>query len=90
MTQNDLTKIAFEISTNIAALNSKFDSVMAKLADHEARLHQLEHTNEVENDQNFKDELLKLLAKTVTISIVVLGSVVGAGGALSKLFNFLN
>ena len=90
MTQNDLTKIAFEISTNIAALNSKFDSVMAKLADHEARIHQLEHTNEVENDQNFKDELLKLLAKTVTISIVVLGSVVGAGGALSKLFNFLN
>ena len=90
MTQNDLTKIAFEISTNIAALNSKFDSVMAKLADHEARIHQLEHTNEVENDQNFKDELLKLLAKTVTISIVVLGSVVGAGGALSKLFNILN
>ena len=92
MTQNDLTKIAFEISTNIAALNSKFDSVMAKLADHEARIHQLEHTNtnEVENDQNFKDELLKLLAKTVTISIVVLGSVVGAGGVLSKLFNILN
>lgn len=90
MNQTDLTKIAFEISTNIASLNSKFDSVMAKLADHEARLHSLEHANQVENDQNFKDELLKLLAKTVTISIVVLGSVVGAGGALSKLFNILN
>ena len=90
MTQTDLTKLAFEISNNLAALNSKFDSVMAKLADHEARLHQLEHTNQVENDQNFKLEILKLLAKTVTISIVVLGSVVGAGGALSKLFNFLN
>ena len=90
MTQTDLTKLAFEISNNLAALNSKFETVISKLADHEARLHQLEHTNEVENDQNFKDELLKLLAKTVTISIVVLGSVVGAGGALSKLFNFLN
>ena len=50
MNQTDLTKIAFEISTNIASLNSKFDSVMAKLADHEARIHQLEHTNQVEND----------------------------------------
>ena len=90
MNQESLTKIAFEISNNLAALNSKFDSIMAKLADHEARLYSLEHTNQVENDQNFKDELLKLLAKTVTISIVVLGSVVGAGGVLSKLFNILN
>ena len=90
MTQNDLTKLAFEISNNIAALNSKFETVISKLADHETRLHQLEHTNQVENDQNFKDEILKLLAKTVTISMVVLGSVVGAGGALSKLFNILN
>ena len=85
MTQTDLTKLAFEISNNLAALNSKFDSVMAKLADHEARLHELEHANEVENDYNFKDELLKLLAKTVMISIVVLGSVVGAGGLIGKI-----
>ena len=90
MNQESLTKIAFEISNNIAALNSKFETVISKLADHETRLHELEHNNQVENDQNFKDELLKLLAKTVTISIVVLGSVVGAGGALSKLFNILN
>lgn len=90
MNQESLTKIAFEISNNLAALNSKFETVISKLADHETRLHSLEHANQVENDQNFKDELLKLLAKTVTISIVVLGSVVGAGGALSKLFNILN
>ena len=89
MTQNDLTKLAFEISNNLAALNSKFDSIMAKLADHEARLHDLEQYTPIKDD-TFKSELLKLLAKTVTISIVVLGSVVGAGGVLSKIFNILN
>ena len=90
MNQENLTKIAFEISNNLAALNSKFETVIQKLSDHETRLHQLEHNNQVENDQNFKEELLKLLAKTVTISIVVLGCVVGAGGAISKMFTVLN
>ena len=85
MNQTDLTKIAFEISTNIASLNSKFDSVMAKLADHEARIHQLEHTNQVENDDSFKTELLKLLAKSTIISLVVISSLTGASSLIGKI-----
>ena len=87
MTQNDLTKIAFEISTNIASLNSKFDSVMAKLADHEARLHSLEQYEyaPIKKDDTFKTELLKLLAKSTIISLVVIGSLTGASSLIGKI-----
>ena len=85
MTQTDLTKLAFEISNNLAALNSKFETVISKLADHEARLHSLEHTNQVENDDSFKTELLKLLAKSTIISLVVISSLTGASSLIGKI-----
>ena len=39
MTSEDLTKIAFDISNSLAALNANMESVLAKMADHENRLH---------------------------------------------------
>ena len=85
MNQTDLTKISFEISNNLAALNSKFETVISKLADHETRLHVLEHANQVENDDSFKTELLKLLAKSTIISLVVISSLTGASGLIGKI-----
>lgn len=85
MTQNDLTKLAFEISNNLAALNSKFEIVIQKLADHENRLHTLEQYAPIQNDDSFKTELLKLLAKSTIISLVVIGSLTGASGLIGKI-----
>ena len=93
MTSEDLTKIAFDISNSLAALNANMESVLAKMADHENRLHTLEQsqiqttTTTVNNkDDDFKTELLKLLARAVTIGLVVIGSLTGAGTIISKMF----
>lgn len=93
MTSEDLTKIAFDISNSLAALNANMESVLAKMADHENRLHTLEQsqiqttTTTVNNkDDDFKTELLKLLARAVTVGLVVIGSLTGAGTIISKMF----
>ncbi len=92
MTSEDLTKIAFDISNSLAALNANMESVLSKMADHENRLHTLEQSqiqtttaaNNKEDD--FKTELLKLLARAVTIGLVVIGSLSGAGTIIAKMF----
>lgn len=93
MTSEDLTKIAFDISNSLAALNANMESVLEKMADHENRLHTLEQsqiqtTNTIVNnkDDDFKTEILKLLARAVTIGLVVIGSLTGAGTIISKMF----
>lgn len=93
MTQEDLTKIAFDISNSLAALNANMESVLSKMADHENRLHTLEQsqiqtTTTAANNKSddFKTELLKLLARAVTIGLVVIGSLSGASGIISKMF----
>ena len=85
MNQEALTKIAFEISTSLAALNANMESVLEKMADHENRLHLLEQYAPIQNDDNFKTELLKLLAKSTIIGLVVICSLTGAGGLISKI-----
>lgn len=93
MTSEDLTKIAFDISNSLAALNANMESVLSKMADHENRLHTLEQsqiqtttaTNNNKED-DFKTELLKLLARAVTIGLVVIGSLSGAGTIIAKMF----
>ena len=84
MNQEALTKIAFEISTSLAALNANMEQVLAKMADHENRLHQLEQYTPI-NDDTFKTELLKLLAKSTVIGLVVICSLTGAGGLIGKI-----
>ena len=86
MNQESLTKIAFEISTSLAALNANMEQVLAKLTDHEARLHELEQYEYAPlKDDTFKTELLKLLAKSTIIGLVVICSLTGAGGLISKI-----
>jgi hypothetical protein len=87
MTQEDLTKIAFDISNSLAALNANMESVLSKMADHENRIHILEQYHPATNkDNSFKDELLKLLAKATTIGLVIIGCLTGASGIISKMF----
>ena len=84
MNQEALTKIAFEISTSLAALNANMEQVLEKMADHETRLHQLEQYSPIKDD-TFKTELLKLLAKSTIISLVVIGSLTGASTLIGKI-----
>lgn len=87
MDNSDLTKIAFEISTSLAALNANMESALSKITDHEHRLHSLEQQPQATNkNDDFKTELLKLLARAVTIGLVVIGSLSGAGSIIVKMF----
>ena len=87
MTSEDLTKIAFDISNSLAALNANMESVLEKMADHETRIHLLEQYHPVTNkDNSFKDDLLKLLARATVIGLVVIGSLTGAGTIIAKMF----
>ena len=86
MNQEALTKIAFEISTSLAALNANMEQVLSKMAEHEARLHSLEQYEYAPiKDDSFKTELLKLLAKSTIISLVVISSLTGASRLIGKI-----
>ena len=65
-----------KISEQIGTLTSEIKSVMDKLTQHEQRLTKLE-----DNRSSLKDDFLKMLVKTLTISIVGL-IVLGGGGAV--------
>lgn len=86
MTSEDLTKIAFDISNSLAALNANMESVLSKMADHENRIHILEQYHPKSKDDSFKDDLLKLLARATVIGLVVIGSLTGAGTIIAKMF----
>lgn len=86
MDNSDLTKLAFDISNSLAALNANMESVLSKMADHESRIHILEQYHPKSKDDSFKDELLKLLARATIISVVVIGSLTGAGSIIAKMF----
>ena len=55
------------------------------MADHENRLHLLEQYRPIEDDTSLKDYLIRLLAKSTIIGIVVIGSLTGAGGIICKI-----
>lgn len=65
-----------KISEQIGSLTSEIKSVMDKLTQHEQRLTKLE-----DNRSSLKDDFLKMLVKTLTVSIVGL-IVLGGGGAV--------
>lgn len=85
MNQSDLTKVAFEISASLAALNANMEQVLSKMADHETRLHLLEQYRPIVDDTSLKDDLIRLLAKSTIIGIVVIGSLTGAGSIICKI-----
>lgn len=69
------------ISSQIGELNASVKSVLDKLTNHEQRLTSLE----TKKDNDWKVQLLMLLAKATTIGLVALAGVAGAGGILSQI-----
>lgn len=82
---NDMfTDLAIKITAELSALNANMKNVLDKLADHEKRLDDLEKKKDDKED-NWKTQLLLLLAKAAVIGGVSIASLVGAGGILSKI-----
>lgn len=81
---NDHLDIWVKISQQIGELNGFIKTALDKLADHEKRLDDLEKKKD-DKDDNWKTQLLLLLAKAAVIGGVSIASLVGAGGILSKI-----
>lgn len=81
---NDHLDIWVKISQQIGELNGFIKTALDKLADHEKRLDNLEKKKD-DKDDNWKTQLLLLLAKAAVIGGVSIASLVGAGGILSKI-----
>lgn len=79
----DHLDIWVKISQQIGELNGFIKTALDKLADHEKRLDDLEKEKK---DDGWKNQLLMLLAKASVIGAVAIGSLVGAGGILQKIF----
>ena len=70
-----------KISGQIGELNASVKSALDKLTNHEQRLTNLE----TKRADDWKVQLLMLLAKATTIGLVALAGVAGAGGILSQI-----
>ena len=80
MPDGQLIEIVMKMESHIASIDSKLSSFCSRIADHERRLTDLEKR---------KDEtsgLARILAKTLMYAVIVIGSLAGAGGLISKLF----
>lgn len=81
MGNEDHLAIFVKISTQIGELNGFIKTALDKLADHEQRLDELERGSK----EDWKTQLLMLLAKAVVIGGVSIAALVGAGGLLDKI-----
>ena len=81
MTDEKMTEFIIKLTGELSSLNANMKSVLDKLSNHEQRL----TTLETKKDNDWKVQLLMLLAKATTIGLVALAGVAGAGGILSQL-----
>lgn len=79
---DEQTKIFMTISQQLGEISASMKNVLEKLADHEHRLDVIEG----KKCSDWKTELLMLLAKAVLVGGVSIGSLVGAGSMLEKMF----
>lgn len=102
MNETDFTKYIVEISQQLGAISSKLDSVCNSLLAHEGRISRLEETiakmngqsgqsgqsgqKGNKNDDDFKTDLLKLLAKSLVIGLTIIASLTGASGLVKQIW----
>ena len=80
---DDTTKILLEINKSLGELSGKFQCALDKLVQHEGRITRLES-----GGASFKDDMMRLLVKALTISVVTIASLTGAGALLKNILNF--
>ena len=92
MTDERIEEVLFEVNGKLAKIDAKLDSLSETILKHEARISKLEtdlnkHLIDTvpTKDDNFKTELLKLLSKSVIIGLVIIASLTGCAGLISKI-----
>ena len=74
-----------KISQQIGELNASIKNVLDNISNHEGRILRLER-NSNERHENWKNDLLMLLAKAVVVGSVAVATLVGGGSVLAKIF----
>ena len=82
MTGNRIEELLVKFTAEISSLNSNMRSVLERLTNHESRITAIE-----QNKTGLKEDFLKMLVKTMTISTVGLIILGGGGTALAKLLS---
>ena len=96
MTGNKIEELLVELLQKVSSIDALLANSQSILKDHEHRIDVLERhpSNQIgkdvmsnTKDGDIKSKLLLLLAKSLLIASVSIGSLAGAGTILSKIFN---
>lgn len=77
MTDEKMTELIINITSELAALNTNMKSVLDKLTSHEQRISALE-----QGKISLKDTLIQWLIKGLVASVFVIGSLTGASAMI--------
>ena len=95
MNAEHIADVLLEIKSQVGSLDTKLIIISDTLLKHEHRLTELEHRNaERGSDVNgrsqtsLKDDLLRLLAKCLLVSLTGIASLVGASSLLTQIIRF--
>lgn len=80
MTDEKMTELIINITSELAALNANMKSVLDKLTSHEQRISALE-----QGKMNLKDTIVQWLVKGLIASIMIIGSLTGASALIQKV-----
>ena len=97
MTGNKIEELLVELLQKVSSIDTLLNNSQSILRDHERRIDVLERNPSNQTggkdvmsstkDGDIKSKLLLLLAKSLLIASVSIGSLAGAGTILSKIFN---
>ena len=73
-----------DIKSQLAELNANQKNLQAILVNHENRITNIESIT-TKDKTSLKDDLIQMLVKGIVGSILVIGSLAGAGGILAKI-----
>lgn len=84
MTQEKIEEVLFDISKTLSKIETKLSGVCEVLSNHEHRITTLE-TNKSANNDNWKNQLLMMLAKCLIIGLTSICVLVGGSSLLSQI-----
>ena len=97
MTGNKIEELLVELLQKVSSIDALLTNSQSILRDHERRIDVLERHPSIQTgdqdimsttkDSDIKSKLLLLLAKSILIALVSIGSLAGAGTILSNIFN---
>lgn len=90
MTDERVEEVLFDINGKLSAISTKLDTLSGVVVSHESRIQKLEDAAakaDSKAEDSFKTEMLKLLAKSVMIGLVVIASLTGASNIIKETFS---